>query len=211
MQALTLRYPNANTRYAHCARVRSIVVECARLHLIDRATSVEILEVLRIRAEPGGTFGRALEAAELQALLQAAADDPDRIRGAEDAAIVAVLATTGMRACELGDIDAKDYNSTRQTLMIQPKGRAGQRTCFVPENVATYLDLWMTHRPPDQGPLFADRQERRLMWQTLQRRLDHLAGARGGLPLHHPRLPPNRCHHTAPLPRHRDGHANPRT
>lgn len=153
MAALTEGTRNANTFAARVDRVRAILRQCHRQHLIDRKRLEACLAVLKAPEKDSTSAGRALEDTEVERLFDACAGDADRWRGTRDAAILAVLLTTGMRGCELCDLDLVHYDRASRELEILPKGRRSTRRTWLTEGAAVYLDAWLERRGGEPGPL----------------------------------------------------------
>ena len=181
MAALTETTRKANTFAARVNRVRAILKQLRRQRLIDRDCLEECLEVLKAPSADDSPAGRALEESEIEALFGACARDPKRRRGARDAAILAVLFTTGMRGGELCDLDLADYHQAARELEILPKGRRTTRLSYLTAKAAAYLERWITERGDDPGPLFVRWQSKtpRLTVDALDQRLWKLVEVAG--------------------------------
>ncbi|MEU8801872.1 site-specific integrase [Spirillospora sp. NPDC048819] len=111
----------------------------------------------RARAVPNfrGTrlpAGRSVHAAEFTALLRACAADRSPA-GVRDAALLAVLYTTGARRAEVAALRREDYDPGERSLRISGKGDK-QRLEYVHEGAAALLGAWLAADGRAAGPLF---------------------------------------------------------
>jgi integrase len=96
--------------------------------------------------------GRSVHAAEFTALLAACAADPSAA-GTRDAALLAVLYTTGARRAEVAALRREDYDPGERSLRITGKGDK-QRLEYVHEGAAALLGAWLALDDRPAGPLF---------------------------------------------------------
>lgn len=114
----------------------------------------------QIRAMPAAAFQRPeveyLEPDEVARLLAGAGVDR------RNRALVLLLYNTGARAQELVDLDLADLRLDPVSLVtFNGKGRR-QRTCPLWQRTVVVIQQWLAQRGPHQGPLFVNRQGRRL-------------------------------------------------
>jgi integrase len=108
--------------------------------------------------------GRALGKRELQRLFDACAND-GTAAGRRDAALVAVLYGAGLRRGEVVALDVDDYLPETAELRIRHgKGQKG-RVAYLASGAKVALDVWLSARGSDAGPLFwpADGRRRPLV------------------------------------------------
>ncbi len=97
--------------------------------------------------------GRAVKNTELEVLLELCQADKS-IAGARDAAMLAVLYTTGLRRAELVKLDLADYNREETALLVRGGKGGKDRRCFLGEGATPALEDWLIVRGDDAGPLF---------------------------------------------------------
>lgn len=133
--------------------LRSLLRECAAADLISLEWRERLLECLPVRSRPRPQAGREIDEAEVVQLLgwMTAGERPIDMR---DAAMVAVLLSTGMRASELVDLDLDDWDpETRHLRVRRAKGGGGYDTWLHPALVPL-LERWLAARGSQPGPLF---------------------------------------------------------
>lgn len=184
MATLTETTRNANTFAARVNRVRAILTQCRRQRLIDRERLEECFEILETPQPDDAPAGRALEESEIERLFDACARDKNPLRGARDAAILAVLFTTGIRGCELCELDLVHYEPAERQLEVLPKGRRVTRRVYLNVEAAGYLEEWVALRGGEPGPLLHRWRGSgpRLTVGALNRRLAKLVEAAGIAP-----------------------------
>ncbi|QXJ19707.1 tyrosine-type recombinase/integrase [Actinomadura graeca] len=96
--------------------------------------------------------GRSVHAAEFTALLRACAADRSPA-GVRDAALLAVLYTTGARRSEVAGLRREDYDPGERSLRIVGKGDK-ERLEYVHEGAAALLGAWLALDGRASGPLF---------------------------------------------------------
>ncbi|WP_030168683.1 tyrosine-type recombinase/integrase [Spirillospora albida] len=96
--------------------------------------------------------GRSVHAAEFTALLRACAADRSPA-GVRDAALLAVLYTTGARRSEIAGLRREDYDPGERSLRIIGKGDK-ERVEYVHEGAAALLGAWLAADERASGPMF---------------------------------------------------------
>lgn len=125
------------------------------------STAPEHLERCRqIREMPMAAFERPeieyLEPDEMARLLAGAGVDR------RNRALLLLLYNTGARVQELVDLDLSDLRfDSVAVVTFEGKGRR-QRTCPLWQRTVVAIQQWLAERGPHQGPLFVNRQGRRL-------------------------------------------------
>lgn len=148
------RYANTGTRNLMLSLLREVLRECRRAQLISAARLDDLLTQLPTK-RPGRTSrGRRLTQAELVALFRACQVDPEPRRATRDAAIIAVLAVTGIRASELASLDLAHWNDDDDSLFLEVTKNGRSHTVFLPEAALPYLHRWLDQRGTGSGALF---------------------------------------------------------
>ena len=115
---------------------------------LDR--SLDALPQVRGKAAPG----RALSASQVGKLFATAVADRNKVTGARDAALLAVLYGLGLRRAEAAALDLADLDTEAGTLRVKGKGRR-QRIAYTGGNgAAAALAAWIAVRGKEAGPLF---------------------------------------------------------
>jgi integrase len=121
---------------------------------------------LSTRAVRGETLprGRAVSQGELRSLFAACLRDRDKqghltLRGARDAALLALLYGSGLRRAEAASLEVGDYDPESGAITVRAgKGRK-QRLCYSAVGQRQLMDLWLRLRaaggaPASAGPIF---------------------------------------------------------
>ncbi len=133
--------------------LRSLLRHLARHELADREVLAATLEDLRKHRLPDPPETRALRTDELTAMLLVCRHDPNRARGARDAALLAMLAGSGPRREELAGVGIEDVSRTDRSVRMQVKG-GGERAAALHHAALEHLDEWLRFHPASAGPLF---------------------------------------------------------
>ncbi|XRQ08975.1 tyrosine-type recombinase/integrase [Actinomadura welshii] len=138
-------------RNLHLSALRGVLRTAWRLGELStddyqRAAAVRNFRGTRLPA------GRSVHAAEFAALLRACAADRSAA-GVRDAALLAVLYTTGARRAEVAALRREDYDPGERSLRIVGKGDK-QRVEYVHEGAAALLGAWLSLDDRPSGPLF---------------------------------------------------------
>ncbi len=96
--------------------------------------------------------GRSARKGEIGALLEACAADPSPA-GARDAAMIALMYSTGLRRAELAGLRLDSYNLAEGQLRVVGKGNR-ERALPVIGGAAAALADWLVERGSTPGPLF---------------------------------------------------------
>jgi len=128
-----------------------------------------VLESLPVRAVPPGRKGRELSDDEIARLF--AACDGESFIGSRDAAMIAIAASTGLRGCELVDLDVGDIDLDDGRVHVSRlKGGRSHQT-WLHEAVLPVVEAWLVERGRNEGALLTSRTGGRVTTQTLQARL----------------------------------------
>jgi integrase/recombinase XerD len=174
-QTDALKIDWARLRFAHTTAVRSLLAErythstankmLAALRgtlkaawRLEQMSAEEYQRACDVSSVSGETLpaGRAIAAGELVGLMSACANT-DKLAGARDAAMLAVLYGCGLRRAELVTLDVDDYEAGREadmgTLKVQGKRNKARRVPVVGGAVEALTD-WLAVRGMEAGPLF---------------------------------------------------------
>ncbi len=148
----TERWASLSHVNKHLSALRGVLRECWHLGLMSaedyqRARDVENVKGSR---EPAG---RSIHADEIAALLAACAAGENAPLGIRDAAIVAVLQSTGCRRSEVAGALIERYDHRERSLRVIGKGNK-ERTVYVHQAAVPYLDRWLVTAGARRGPVF---------------------------------------------------------
>lgn len=135
----------------HLAALRRVLQEAWRLDLMaaedyQRACDLQPVKAHRLPA------GQQIDTAALAGALEAC-DADDSASGARDAAVLAVLFSTGARRSEAAALRLSDYEESERSLRIMGKGNK-ERLVYITEAAQQRLDRWMRTRGQSGGALF---------------------------------------------------------
>lgn len=134
----------------HLSALRGVLKECWRLGLMDIETYNRAVDFKNARYDvlPAG---RDVPDRELRQLLVQCYEDGNK--GTRDLAILAVLATTGMRREEMAQLDLADFDAESGGLNVLGKGHKN-RVVYVVNKAFDCLQDWLALRGEEAGPLF---------------------------------------------------------
>jgi site-specific recombinase XerD len=132
------------------AALRGVLKECWRLGYMDAETYQRAIDIKTVRGQTVPK-GRALSTGEILALAQACQQDTSGT-GRRDAALLALLWSTGMRRQEAVRLDLADYNPQTGELKVHGKGNK-TRLVYVANGAAMALQAWLAVRGSEPGPL----------------------------------------------------------
>jgi site-specific recombinase XerD len=138
-----------NTTFAHLRGIARQVWASGAM------TAEEWGRVRELGRVPGNTLpaGRDASRGELTALLEVCTADP-KPAGARDAAMLALLYSTGLRRAELAGLQLEDYiPETGELRVLRGKGRK-DRLVYAAGGAAAALEDWLAVRGAEPGPLF---------------------------------------------------------
>lgn len=135
----------------HVAALRSVLRVAWKLGLItaDEHAQATNLEPVKGTALP---TGRSINSRELEAMLQVCADDPTPA-GVRDAALIAVLYSTGSRRGEVAAARREHYDPGERELRVHGKGDQ-ERITYLQEAAAVLLGRWLALTSGKTGPIF---------------------------------------------------------
>lgn len=178
------KYPNRNSQQAFIQTLRSILCRCRRANLMSAEALHQVLEQLPTKnSRSAAQKARCLTGEDLNALMAASAQDKPFL-AARDAAMFALMSTTGMRVSEVVGVDLADWDRRKDTLTLRDTKNGRDRVVPVDDRVAAYFKAWLAHRGGIPGPLFTPdpirkRPTGRLRTHTVHVRLKTLARRAG--------------------------------
>jgi integrase/recombinase XerD len=115
-------------------------------------------DYLRIKELKGSTAtrippGRALTAKEIALLMESCARDPNEVVGDRDAALIALLCTTGVRKSEAISLELKSYDPMTYALRVHGKRDKERWAYFDDGGARRALLAWIKRRGRKPGPL----------------------------------------------------------
>jgi site-specific recombinase XerD len=136
----------------HLSALRGVLCECWRLGLMTAEDYQRVRDVGNVKGtrEPAG---RNIHTDEISALLAACLADKSPPRGIRDAALVAVLQSTGIRRAEAAGALIERYDHGERSLRVIGKGNK-ERTVYIHETAVPYLDRWLVAVGARRGPIF---------------------------------------------------------
>lgn len=131
--------------------------------LLGQMTAEEYSRAIKLEPVTGKTIptGRELSQGEILALMNACTNDIDpetketTPAGTRDAAIIAILYTTGLRRDEVVKLDVNSYDPETGKLIVTGK-RNKPRMAYITNGAADALKDWLAIRGIRPGPLFAE-------------------------------------------------------
>ncbi|GAA4626800.1 tyrosine-type recombinase/integrase [Actinoallomurus vinaceus] len=135
----------------HLVALRQVLRSCMRHGLMPAEDYIRASDVKPVTGyrEP---VGRAIPNEDVAKLLQKCLKDHSPA-GVRDAAIVALMHSTGLRRSEVVGTRRSSYDAAARTLQIVGK-RNKQRTVYVNARAASWVNAWLIHVPAGNGPLF---------------------------------------------------------
>jgi site-specific recombinase XerD len=135
----------------HLHALRGVLTEAWKLTLMtaDDVARVKSVPLIKATREPAG---RNIHGDEMRALLAGCLSD-DWVIGSRDAAMMAVLHSTGMRRAEVASALIERYDPGERGLRIVGKG-GKERTVYIHPDASPYLDRWLGILGSRQGAMF---------------------------------------------------------
>lgn len=132
--------------------IKGVLLMAKRLELISGDDYLKAIDIPGIKGE-NPPPGRYLSQAEIGALMRVCADDP-KPAGARDAALIAVMVTTGMRVGETVSLNLDDYVADEHMIQVRlGKGKRHRRVPVVGSAEHALTD-WLELRGKEPGRLF---------------------------------------------------------
>lgn len=148
----TERWESLSHVNKHLSALRGVLRECWRLGLMTAEDYQRAGDVGNVKGSREAA-GRNIHGDEIAALLTACLADESVARGVRDAALVAVLQSTGIRRAEATDARIERYDHGERSLRIVGKGNK-ERTVYLHEAAVPYLDRWLVTAGARRGPVF---------------------------------------------------------
>lgn len=136
----------------HLSALRGVLRECWRLGLMTAEDYQRAADVSNVKGSREAA-GRDIHDDELAALLAACLADKSVPHGVRDAALIAVLQSTGIRRAEAAAALIERYDHGERALRLIGKGNKG-RTVYLHRAAVSYLDRWLVTVDARRGPLF---------------------------------------------------------
>ena len=146
-EGLAAGFATRTANYGLCA-LRGVLKECWRLGIMTHEEYRRATDLAAVRGDNTAS-GRVLALEELVSLFRVCAQD-DSVIGIRDAAMLAVLYSTGLRRSELLGLDVTDYENG--TLTVRGKG-AKIRLAYVVGEAKAMLEQWIELHD-GTGPMF---------------------------------------------------------
>lgn len=146
------RWPSLSYVNMHMSATRGVLEECWLAGLMDAEDYERARQVRNIKGSRE-TAGRDIPAEEMAALLSACLSDERPLQGVRDAALIAVLQSTGIRRAEAAAVLIERYNRGERSLKVVGKGNK-ERTVYIHPGAVPYLDRWLVAIAGRRGPLF---------------------------------------------------------
>lgn len=133
----------------HLSALRRVLKESWRLGLMDAESyqRASDLEPVSAKREPAG---RDIPDEELSALLATCGDSP---LGVRDAAVIALVYTSGLRRSEAAALTMSNYLAGSRAIRVIGKGNK-ERTIPVAQAALPWLEAWLRIRGGRPGPVF---------------------------------------------------------
>lgn len=135
----------------HLCALRGVTTECWQLELMGADDLARIKSVKQVTATRLLT-GRNIQPDEFAAILTACLATPGPL-GIRDAAMVALLHSTGLRRDEVAAAMIEQYDAGERALKIIGKGNK-ERLVFLHHDAVRYLDRWIVTVGARRGPIF---------------------------------------------------------
>lgn len=143
---------DARTANKMLSALRQTLKRAWRLGLMTADEYMAAADVESIKGDkPNQAAGRALTLGELMALV--ATCQNGTVKGARDAAILAVSYACGLRRAEIVNLDLGNFDAAQGILTVRGK-RNKTRTVPIENGARAALDDWLAARGNEPGPLF---------------------------------------------------------
>ncbi|MDQ2875840.1 MAG: site-specific integrase [Actinomycetota bacterium] len=135
----------------HLSALRGVLKESWRLGLMSAEDYHRAIDVESVSASRG-LRGRNIHADEISALISKCTAEPGPL-GIRDAAIIALLNSTGLRRDEVASALIERYDPSARALRVIGKGDK-ERPVFVHPAAVPVLDRWLVTAGARRGPVF---------------------------------------------------------
>jgi len=146
------RWDAPSTVNKHLSAIRGVLEEAWKLGLMP---AEEYQRAISIKQAKGSRelVGRNIHDDETIALLRCCAADDNTVLGIRDAAIIAVLQSTGIRRAEVASALIERYDPGDRALRVIGKGNK-ERTVYLHRAAISYLDRWLVASGARRGHMF---------------------------------------------------------
>lgn len=148
----TGKWPSFSHVNKHLSALRGVLKECWRLGLMSAEDYQRTRDVENVTGSREAA-GRNIHADEILALLAACVAGESIPRGVRDAALIAVLQSTGIRRAEAATALIERYDHGERALKLIGKGNK-ERTVYIHQTAVPYLDRWLVTVSARRGPVF---------------------------------------------------------
>ncbi len=131
-----------NTINRRLATLRGLLRVARELSIIDWTIEIKNLKAIKVR----NTSGPGVER------IQSAISEPVNAQAARDNAIIILMSTLGLRVAEVASLDLSDFSGEK--IAVHRKGHLQTVQMSVPEQTARAIQVWLSFRGYEAGPLF---------------------------------------------------------
>lgn len=149
--ALTQKYAPATVN-KFLGGLRRVLKEALLLELMDSQDYARAIAIKSIKVTTE-IRGRALSSEEVNALLSACLNDRNRLMGARDAALMAILRGGGLRREEAVSLDLKDLNCGTGSVKVRCGKGGKDRTVYLPAGLLALVEDWLNIRGSVKGKI----------------------------------------------------------
>lgn len=144
--------PSLSYANQHLSALRGVLEECWNLELMSAEEYERARKVKNVKGSREAA-GRSIHPDQMAALLAVCLADENKQRGIRDAALMAVLQSTGIRRAEAASAKIERYDHAERTLKIIGKGNK-ERAVYIHPGAVPYLERWLVTVASRRGPIF---------------------------------------------------------
>jgi len=148
----TERWASLSHVNKHLSALRGVLLECWHLRLMSAEDYQRARDIKNVKGSREAA-GRSIHTDEISALLAVCLADASIPHGVRDAAIVAILQSTGIRRAEAAAALIERYDYGERSLRVIGKGNK-ERTVYLHQTAVPYLDRWLVTVSARRGPVF---------------------------------------------------------
>jgi site-specific recombinase XerD len=148
--ALMEKYAPATANKMLCA-LRRVLKEALRLELMSTVDYARAVDIKSIKVTKG-LRGRALTGEEITALMEVCIGERTPA-GFRDAAMLVILRGSGLRRCEVVNLDLKDFTPSTGAMLVRLGKGKKDRTVYLPEEAIGVVSEWIDIRGKTPGSL----------------------------------------------------------
>ena len=149
--ALSQRFAPATAKKILCA-MRRTLQEAKRLGLMGIEDYTQAVDLPRVDTPPKPLRGRALDLAEIAALMDVCLED-SRFIDVRDVALIVILRGGGLRRSEVVNLEVEDFDPTTGAIEIRRGKRGAYRQVYLPSAAVPLVLEWLDIRGYSPGPL----------------------------------------------------------